>query len=436
MIEGERLARRVGERERAYQMLATMILACWPVDAILVRHWPLDTLALRASWAGLCLGCIAWGRRRPAGTDAALGVLAIGSCVAMGTLAMRTGGSASPLFYMLPYVPVLASQVEPPRASTLYACMAVLFCIGEATLLREGKGPVSLASWAALVFFLGWWAVYWQRRSLARRAAMVEAERQKGTLERDRARALEELALAEQRRGSTERLAAVGQLAKGVAHEVHNPLASVKSNVEFLLAVEVPPAEREAVLRDTLAGVDRIHRIVEELRDFAREPRAPIDEVDADGAIAEACAIAAPRLRVLATVEKRVDAALPHLRCHRGRLVQVLVNLLANAADAIETAGRTVDGRVIVRAFALRGRVTVEVEDNGPGVPPALAERIFEPFVTTRPAGGGIGLALAREFTESLGGALRVEAGEMGGARFVLELPAAEPVPVPARVAL
>lgn len=416
--EGERLARLAGERKRAYLLLAAMVTGCWPLDVVMLGRWPLDSLAIRLAWSGRCFVAIAWNRLRPDRPGASLSFLAVGSSLAMGTLAMRTGGSASPLFFMLPFVPVLASQLEPERTSTLVQCAAVVFALGIATLLYEGKPLVVLCSWAAIVFFLCWWGVYWHHRSLERRATLVE-------IERERAQVLQELALAEQRRGSSERLAAVGQLAKGVAHEVHNPLASVKSNLEFLLAVELPAGEREVVLRDSLLGVERIHRIVEDLREYAREPGPSVDEVDAADVIAEACQAASVRLRVLATVEKRVEAGLPHLRCHRGRLVQVLVNLLVNAADAIESAGRTVDGRVIVRALRSAGRVVIHVEDNGGGVPAAMAERIFEPFVTTKPAGSGIGLALAREFTESLGGTLRVENGDLGGARFVLELPVA-----------
>ncbi len=415
----------VEERSRAYLLLALTLTCCWPLDVVMAGGWSLDTLALRIGWSGLfVLG--AWrNRRRPERADRTLSFLAIASSVVISGIAFRTGGSSSSLFYMLPFVPVLASQVEPERTSTLRWCAKIVFAAGIGILLYERQNLITLLAWTAITFFLGWWSVFWLERSRARRARLLEAERQQSVLERDRAHALQELALAEQRRGSMERLVAVGQLAAGVAHEVNNPLASVKSNLEYLLSIETPPADRADVLRESLLGLERISRIVDDLRSFAREPGLAAGTVDVYAAIEEACRAASIRLRVLAAVETRVDPGLPPLHCHAGRLAQVLVNLLVNAADAIESAGRTVDGRVIVRAFARGETICVQVEDNGRGVDPAMAERIFEPFVTTKPAGSGIGLALAREFTQSLGGSLGVDRSELGGARFTIELPIA-----------
>jgi two-component system, NtrC family, sensor kinase len=422
---GEGQARLVEERRRAYLLLALMLTGCWPLDVVMLGRWPLDTLAIRVAWSALCLVAASRNRRAPERADATLSIVAVASCFAMSGLALSTGGTESPLFYMLPFLPVLAAQLEPATQSTLRWCVGLILGAGLAMLIHEDKSLVSLLAWSAITFFMGWWAVYWLERSRERRAALIETERRQSVLERDRSRVLQELALAEQRRGSMERLAAVGQLAAGVAHEVNNPLASVKSNLEYLLSVDPQAPDRELVLRESLLGLERIHSIVEDLRSFSREPGQSADDVDAHAAIEEACRIASIRLRVLAAVETRVAPGVPQLRCHRGRLVQVLVNLLVNAADAIESAGRTVDGKVLVRAFAEGDAVHLHVEDNGRGVDPALAERIFEPFVTTKPAGSGIGLALAREFTESLGGVLRVDRSDLGGARFSLELPLA-----------
>jgi len=226
----------------------------------------------------------------------------------------------------------------------------------------------------------------------------------------------------------SEKLAGVGRLAAGVAHEVGNPLAAVLGYVETLLT-DTPdrpfdPATRRDILGRVRAETERIHRIIQELLEYARgrtdepEPEA----VDLGKAIDAALSLARASAR-LREVQARVDLAvgLPPVRATSGRLTQILLNLVVNAADAMEG-----QGDLVVEGRAQGSRVVVAVADVGPGVPQAHRDKIFDPFFTTKEpgAGTGLGLAVSLAIAESFGGTLRL-AEAPRGARFELELPAA-----------
>ncbi|HYO68137.1 MAG TPA: ATP-binding protein, partial [Archangium sp.] len=226
---------------------------------------------------------------------------------------------------------------------------------------------------------------------------------------------------------------------------VNNPLAFVKSNLGFLdreLRHEGGPldvGELRDVIAETQDGVLRIQQIVMDLRRFSRE----IDQGDAgraEDAIQESRRLASVRLRGLGDVTLEIGAGLPPVRLGQRHLVQVLLNLLVNAADAVEDAEPARRAAITVRARQVEGGVRVEVEDNGPGIPQEVLARLFEPFFTTKPPGKGtgLGLALCREYVSRVEGSLHAENRPEGGARFVLWLPAAGahvPAPGPASAA-
>jgi len=256
----------------------------------------------------------------------------------------------------------------------------------------------------------------------------------------------------------SERLASVGRLAAGLAHEVGNPLAAILGFQELLLAGGLDPAEERDFLQRMKRETERIHKILRDLLDFASpmSGRAALGAlgalhvgrgVERTGSVAEAArdvaALVQPQKSLRGVdLAMELEPGLPAVPLSHERLVQVLLNLLLNAADAVGSRWREEGGgRVAVRAARKPGEagaregagagqeaaVRIEVEDNGPGIAPEIRGTLFEPFATTKEVGQGTGLGLAvcRGLVEAAGGTIGVEDAPGGGARFVIELPAA-----------
>ncbi|MEJ7728590.1 MAG: ATP-binding protein [Polyangiaceae bacterium] len=227
-----------------------------------------------------------------------------------------------------------------------------------------------------------------------------------------------------------ERLAALGRMAAGVAHEVNNPLAYMLLTVEALTR-QLAAARVDAGLLDLCAdlrhGVDRIATIARDLRVYARHEDELYGSVDLAIVLQQSVRLAAHELRprIELTVE---HGALPEVSGVPTRLEQVFVNLLLNAGHAI--ADERSDGKVAVRARVGAREVIVEVEDNGAGIPAENIDRAFDPFFTTRAAhmGMGLGLGICRDIVARLGGSISV-ASEVGHATtMTVTLPIAAPV--------
>jgi PAS domain S-box-containing protein len=228
---------------------------------------------------------------------------------------------------------------------------------------------------------------------------------------------------------AAERLASIGTLAAGVAHEVSNPLSYVLTNLAFLdaglrgLGGRDVRELREA-LADAMEGARRVQQIAADLTGFSR-PDAEAGPIDLASVVAGALTLAASELRHRARIEVDVSRA-PSPLGKAGRLRQILLNLIVNAAHAIPEGDP--QGHVVsVTARADGGRVAIEVSDTGPGVPEELRERIFDPFFTTKPIGKGTGLGLwvCRRIAEEMGGEIAVRDRAGGGAVFRVSLPAA-----------
>jgi signal transduction histidine kinase len=279
----------------------------------------------------------------------------------------------------------------------------------DVTLLTCGYFAVSFAT---LGFLVGY--VVDLRRRDRRSAALVEAQM----------RAIDE---ARARLAQSEKLAALGQLAATIAHEVRNPLAVIRSAAQDI-GEYLPPNDEDARRNSSFitAEVDRLTSVVSSLLAFARPLKIERREVVVADLFERALLLArGPRGVRQVPVQQRVAVGLPPLDVDADLLCQVLVDLLANAAEAVPPEG----GEIALEAQAAdrdRG-VEIRVVDSGPGVPADLRARIFEPFFTTRPGGTGLGLAVARQIVEGHGG--RIAAGERpgggSGACFTIWLPAA-----------
>jgi signal transduction histidine kinase len=222
------------------------------------------------------------------------------------------------------------------------------------------------------------------------------------------------------------KLAALGTFAASLAHEINNPAAFIRSNLNYLVKLVERPdeeAEFDEVLAETEEGVERLRGIVTQLRQMSEHSREGFGEV----ALSDVVDAALPTLRFEAREDVALEARLapvPAVRGDRNLLGQVVANLVINAIHAVRGSGA--GGVVSIATFADDRRAVLEVSDSGPGVPRELRERIFEPFFTTKPSGQGtgLGLAMTRQLVERHGGRLTLAPSERG-ARFQVELPLA-----------
>jgi len=230
----------------------------------------------------------------------------------------------------------------------------------------------------------------------------------------------------------SERMASVGRLAAGVAHEIGNPIAAIMGMHDLIDDAETPEETRADFLKRMRKETERINVVVRDLLDYARpESSGP---PSGRQALADVSEITADTLALVRSQRewKEIDLHVDvpdglHVRVSPQRLTQVLLNLLLNAGAALADKPNAATRTVTIRARAADGRARIEVEDDGPGVPADLRDRIFDPFVTTKDVGSGTGLGLAvcRGIIETASGRIFVDPSCTSGARFVVDLPAA-----------
>jgi signal transduction histidine kinase len=216
-----------------------------------------------------------------------------------------------------------------------------------------------------------------------------------------------------------EQLAAVGQLAAGIAHEVRNPLTGIKFLVEAALRPSNSTPLTAEDLRLIRQEIVRMERTVQDLLDYARTPPPERRPHDLRELVIEAAGVAkirAERKQVAVRVELP-DSPAP-ASVDRDQVLSLLTNLLFNAIDAAPPGGET----GVRAASGADGLLTVEVTDTGPGIDPALADRLFTPFATSKPTGTGLGLTVARRIAIDHGGTLTAANRPEGGACFTLTL--------------
>jgi PAS domain S-box-containing protein len=233
-----------------------------------------------------------------------------------------------------------------------------------------------------------------------------------------------------------DRMASVGTLAAGVAHEINNPLAFILANLEFALdelrsAAGVDPDVRRALAEARDGGL-RVREIVRDLKAFSRADEAEREAVDLRRVLQSALGLAQNEIRHRARLEVEVGDV-PRVVGSEHRLGQVLLNLLINAAQSIPE-GRAAEH--VVRAVTARapdGRASVTISDTGSGIPPEVLPRIFDPFFTTKPVGvgTGLGLSICHGIVSGLGGEIQVDSTPGKGSRFTVLLP---PAPSEARL--
>jgi PAS domain S-box-containing protein len=226
-----------------------------------------------------------------------------------------------------------------------------------------------------------------------------------------------------------ERMASIGRLASGVAHEVNNPLAFVLANLvlarDQLRELGVPSSdELEELLSDALQGAERVRKIVLGLKTFSRVGDERAVRVEVGPAVEVALALLAVDLRRAARVSVALGPT-PFIDAPASSLSQVVVNLLRNATEAIAPGNVEANEIRVVTATDAAGRAVIEIHDTGSGIPPKALSHIFDPFFTTKPIGTGVGLGLSvcHNLVAEMGGEIAVTSEEGRGSTFRVTLP-------------
>ncbi|SFB17851.1 two-component system, NtrC family, C4-dicarboxylate transport sensor histidine kinase DctB [Rhizobium sp. NFR07] len=291
-------------------------------------------------------------------------------------------------------------------------------------------------------------AIVLQRRARLKERMLLQAEAQNelerrvaertADLARVNSRIEDEIAerrLTEQRLRQTQadlvqagKLAGLGQMSAALSHELNQPLAAAKTYAETAgLLIERDRIEEAGDnLRRISALIDRMASISRHLRNFARKPNEKLGAVSVEDVIRDTIDIISARLKAAdASLEISVEPSLPPVMAGAIRLQQVLVNIVTNAADAVEGLE---DRRIDVTASGVGEKVLIVIRDRGPGVAAAIRERIFDPFFTTKGVGKGLGLGLSISYNivKDFGGSLSVTDHPEGGAVFTIELDQAD----------
>lgn len=245
------------------------------------------------------------------------------------------------------------------------------------------------------------------------------------TLDITRIKDLERLNLTQ------EKMAALGRVSAGIAHEIRNPLSGINLYLSALEKVCTAPeglsGEKkemaQAILAVMRSASEKIEGVIKKVLNYARPAHPRLASTDLNNCIGEALGLSGTTLRKKGIgVRKALCEALPRCRADARLIEQVVLNLVMNAAQAVEKAGG--EKQVEIVSLAEGPNVLVKIGDSGPGIPAAIREKIFDPFYTTRKEGTGLGLTISRRIVHDHGGSISVGDSPLGGAEFRIVLPA------------
>lgn len=224
-----------------------------------------------------------------------------------------------------------------------------------------------------------------------------------------------------------ERLAALGELSAGIAHEIRNPLGAIHGFVELLGRRTDDPAAQK-IITNILREVGALNHIVTDFLTFAREPPPILELCDAEMVLTDAVSLAVPEgSEPPIEVSIQVADDVPAIPLDPAQVRRALVNILQNGVIAMGDEGGRLTAQLQVQGDGLAFRI----HDSGPGIPEEVGDKVFNPFFTTRPEGTGLGLAIANKVVEGHGGRIHVENPKGGGARFTLWFPLTSSVQEP-----
>ncbi len=227
-----------------------------------------------------------------------------------------------------------------------------------------------------------------------------------------------------------EKLAALGTLAAGVAHEIRNPLTAIKARL-YTLRRALSSDENREDLQAITGEVDRLERIVRDVLGYARPADATLSRVELSAWLRGFATFVEPTLAT-AKIELAVDAPVTaDVQIDAQQLRQIMLNLVRNAQEALEYRAGRIELALRCERASLRGKIAAVAEltvtDNGPGIPLKVQERLFDPFFTTKPAGTGLGLSIVARLVENQGGEIKFQSMPGAGTRFAVRLPLREP---------
>jgi len=233
-----------------------------------------------------------------------------------------------------------------------------------------------------------------------------------------------------------DRLAALGEMAAGLAHEIRNPLAAIKGATQYLNPQHLPPEDRE-FLEIIVEEVDRLNGVVTQFLDYARPLKSSMAPGDVGDILQRTFKLLAPQVPPGIELAIEVAPELPLVSCDAEQLKQVFLNLAINSFQAMPEGGRlrvsasmARDEVASWRELRLRDdRVEIRFRDTGPGIPPDARENVFVPFYTTKEKGTGLGLAISQRIVKAHHGTLVVSGSPQGGAEFAISLPCIEATP-------
>jgi PAS domain S-box-containing protein len=235
---------------------------------------------------------------------------------------------------------------------------------------------------------------------------------------------LTELVELQERVRKADRLSALGSMATKVAHEIRNPLGSVKGLGQLVLESEEEGSETYRYMERIVREVDRLSNIVDELLDYSQRRPLTLDSVDLNNVVREGLDMARFREGDHApTLLQELDLSLPPIRMDRNRFLQAVLNVLVNALQAIDSDGGVVTVSTFREETTKGGQIVLEISDNGPGIPPDVLDHIFDPFFTTKEDGSGLGLSIAHTIVREHEGVLEVDSKLGQGTTFRILLP-------------
>ncbi|MFW2388171.1 MAG: ATP-binding protein, partial [Polyangiales bacterium] len=225
-----------------------------------------------------------------------------------------------------------------------------------------------------------------------------------------------------------DRLAALGEMAAGLAHEIRNPLGSIKASAQFLSETATQPAEGAEFLDIIVDEVDRLNRVVSSFLDYARPAHSDPEPIHVNSAVELTLQFLRPECDSAdVTLHVTMDPGLPKVRIDIEHLRQVLINLVQNAVQAMSNGGEIFVETRSQDRFRIGGGarpwVQISVRDTGPGIAPGLLANVFVPFVTTKQQGTGLGLAISQRIVSEAGGRIDVRSRQGSGTTFAVLLP-------------